>query len=398
MGEQGVDVLVDRLALRLALGFPGLHERLRAAEDRRRPKARAVVHAEDGEVVSVELERRRQREASSCERSRIGSSHGQHRRVQRLEVDETHPVRVVEERRPDVAARGATLRVVLRCDVEGCVVRSAGIGDRIDEELQRLIGRGGPVVRRSVVVLDLLERNHIRRIQVVRDLPAQHRGLCRVGAVRRQVEDVVGRNSQVTVILVDVGRLRLEIALLDDDDLVDGVQLEVAEAVPHHTGDVVEPVSDLDRRQVEHVALVERAARKLDLESLGILVTEVVRVRLQEDALASGPQVVGLDDVLVAVVGDGEHFGAERAELTNRRNGAGLLHLHEHAFERLVEVDGVLIRVEVARIGLQVHRQFVVADHDLVRCDAAVEPDDLRLRHIPVTRFDDGDVREGHLR
>ena len=53
--QQEVDIIVDRLGLRLTRRLSGLYERLRAAEDRRRAEARREVVVDHREFISVEL-------------------------------------------------------------------------------------------------------------------------------------------------------------------------------------------------------------------------------------------------------------------------------------------------------------------------------------------------------
>ena len=69
---------------------------------------------------------------------------------------------VVQVSNADIAARLTAIRVVERRDFQELVCRSAGGNNRIDQEAERLVGSGNAIVRRSGVILNLLQANDVR--------------------------------------------------------------------------------------------------------------------------------------------------------------------------------------------------------------------------------------------
>ena len=112
------------------------------------------------------------------------------RRAAARAVDEREAaVGAEEEADADVAARLAAVLVVDRVDLAELVGRPAGGRDGGDELVERRGGIDDAVVGGAVVVLDLLEREDVRRAQVVDDQAGERLELRR-GVARVEVLDV----------------------------------------------------------------------------------------------------------------------------------------------------------------------------------------------------------------
>src|SRR3990170_4517673 len=143
-------------------------------------------------------------------------------------VDECEPtVGPEEETKADVPARYAAVRVVQRVDLAVAVAGAARRLDRLDQHVPRDRSVRHAGIRHTIVVLDLLDRQEIRRAEVVHDDLGVTRK-CRP-VTRVQVLDVVCSHRD----LVD-GRRRGHLAGKSTVDGGEGrgdVELEVAEAV-----------------------------------------------------------------------------------------------------------------------------------------------------------------------
>ena len=292
LAEEDIDDLVEGTDLRFALGLAGLHERLRAAEDRRRPEARCQVVVDHRDLGVVEREHADERVASACECRRVArTEHAERCLRQRVVVDQVDPVGVVQEGVADVAAGDAAGRAVGRGDVEGRVGRAACGHDRIDERLERHVGRGRAVVGGAGVVLDLLECDDVGGVQVVDDLRRDLGPLRVVATEGVQVQHVVAGHRQPVVGRLQVRELLGRVGGTHREGF-GCVDLVVAERVADHATNVAQAVADLDRYGGSEDRAVE-----LDLDAFGVLVAPVVGIRLQQDAAAARECVVGFGEL-----------------------------------------------------------------------------------------------------
>ena len=130
-------------------------EPLRVEQEFRRERLAARV---PGAVLGIDAsgaERELWSPADVCHCRRGG-------RVATGPVDEREPaVRAEHEDRPDVPARLAAILIVQRVDLPVAVGRPAGARDGGDQRADRDRWIDHPVVRRSVVVLDLLDGDEV---------------------------------------------------------------------------------------------------------------------------------------------------------------------------------------------------------------------------------------------
>ena len=378
--QQDVDIVVERLDLCLPRILAGLHEGLRPAEDRGRAEARGQVVVDHGELVTVELEHTDEGVPGAGKGIRIADAgQGQFGRRQRDEAHQVDPCRIVEEGVADIATGHAPGCAVDRRHIEECVDGSAFALNGIDQRLQCQRGIGGAVVGGAVVVLDLLQCDDVGTAEIVHDVRGQGGALLVVPGQRIQIQHVVAGHGVSVPGAIQLSRLKPQPGG-GDCDLLDGIDLEIAEAVADDAGDVAQPVADGDGRNRRRV----QRAVELDLHPLRILVAPVVRIGLQIDAAPCGARV-GRRDV-EAVVGQGEHLAAERVEGAGRGDRHRVFHRNQHALQALVEVDAVVRRVELAGYVLEVHRQFVIADHVDIRRNAAAPSNHDRVRQIVAHR------------
>ena len=231
-------------------------------------------------------------------------------------VDELElAIRPEQEPDPDVAAGLAPVLVVDRVDLPELVRRPTRRGDRRDEQVPRRGSVGHGRVRRTVRVLDLLDRDEIRRAEVVHDVVGMRRER-RVARV--EVLDVVGGDRDLPIRRSRGHLLRQRPR--DPGERRGHVQLEVAEAVVDHAhGRCRESVADVDARH--------RQERVVEMQALGVEV-----VCADDDA----PVVRANPGVRTRVADDRDL--TEAARRADRDRG---VHLHAHRLERLVEVDPV---------------------------------------------------------
>jgi hypothetical protein len=260
--------------------------------------------------------------------ARVAGDRGGRGRGATRPVDERQPaVGPEQEHHPDVAARLAAVGVVDRVDLAELVRRAAGRGDRRDQPADRLVGRDHAVVGGAGVVLDLLERQHVRRPQVLHRVLGQRVELG-LRILRRQVLHVERRHRELLrgrrlgeLALQAAaaqrrrrGRQQLEVAEVVVDDAGGGTRIAVTDVRPRH-----------GRQRVGD----DHALR------VGV-------VRLQDDAAAGGAdRRAGRDD-------------GRLAELVGRADHLSVVDRDEHALERLPEVEPVGGRVERGLGGLHV--------------------------------------------
>ncbi len=339
-GEDRVGEVVDDLGLLEALGLAGQRRRLEAAEEGLVAALGVEVVGHREEVVAVEGELANERLAARVEggvgRIDPARAEGQLRLAAVVDdgrrrgrgsagtVDECQAaVRSEQESDADVAAGLAAVSVVDRVDLAELVGRAAFRLDRGDELVQRLGRIHDPIVRRPVVVLDLLEREQVRRAHVVDDEGRELLEL-RIGIARIEVLDVERADRDHVRVRVDRGDFAGE-AVAGAGGRRRLQELEVAEVV----------VEDADDRRGVFVADVQdrhRGDRVIDLDPLRV-------------------EVAGSDDDAAAVGANARVRPVVRKNpaLAIPIRGADddcVVDLEPHPFERLVEVDAVLRRVE----------------------------------------------------
>ncbi len=311
---------------------------------------------DQGDFLIVEGKDTQQRIARPFEGIGVGDPHvGQDVAFQCQEAVRLDPLFVIEERVADIAARNtAVLTVFVDNRALEAVDRSAGCHDGIDDGLQRLVGTQRAVVGDPRIVLDFLQGKDIRAAHVVDDLGGKLRDLVRVAIrrVRRHVEHVVGRDRQVVRRPRNRGDLGGIGAGRFDCERFGHIDLVVSEPVSDDAGYIAEIVTDIQVRPREPVR--QQIAIVLDLDPLGVEIAIPVCVGIQVQRAAIVEARCGSG----AVICDDPGF----VEPVGGRDRDRVVHGHQHAFQAFVEVDAVVFRIIVARIGLQVYRQLVVRD------------------------------------
>ena len=211
-GQQVVDEIVDRLRLRGALDLAGVERRLDRADHRAAAALRGEVVVDDRDLVAVELEGRDQRRAGAEERIvRIGLLIERGRASGRVDRDAVHadgaqrvvdkvdPVGAIEKGGADVAAGLAAVGVVAdERIVDGTRTRRPRRATELMAVTRscsvRLAARGRGVAG-AVVVLNLLQRDDVRRLEAVDDLVGDGRE-ARGRIERVEVLGVVARDRQ----------------------------------------------------------------------------------------------------------------------------------------------------------------------------------------------------------
>jgi hypothetical protein len=183
-----------------------LRRRLEAPEERLVLAARLQMRRDQHEAAAGHLECRDQRLAGAgeaagpCVPGGIAGRDAPGIGVQRSAGKDRHRLRgaaagprreadasrIVEERHPDIAARRAAIGTVRGIDLRDGVARAAGRDDRRDQPVVAACGRHGAAVDRAVVVLDLRQRQDVRRAERSGDLAperSEFRGARRAGQV-----------------------------------------------------------------------------------------------------------------------------------------------------------------------------------------------------------------------
>ena len=363
--------------------------RLEVAHERLVAALRVEVVRDDEQVARVEGElagerlpaavpcRARRIDAARAERELRLAVHvpddGRRRGGPARTIDEGEPaIRAEEEDLTNVPAGLPAILVVDRVDLAPGVGRAARGLDRRDETANGQRGVDGGGVRRSVVVLDLLDRDEVRGAQVCHHEAGERVELgLRIAGV--EVLDVEGGDRELRcarrargLFGEAAGHGRRRRRQLDH---------EVAEVVVEHT-------DDGPRETIADVHRGDRAATQLqDLvvedDPLGV----PVAVAGVADPAPAGPRtrpraVVGEDRDLV--------------ERVARSDDDRVVDLDEHALEGLVEVDAVFIRIEHAarlHVAGRRPRRRVVLDDDRRR-DASSDADHGREREAVAARHD----------
>ena len=248
---------------------------------------------------------------------------------------EGHARGVVQERLADVATGFAAVGVVVRRDGHKLVV-APGLGVQLGRQPpQRDICRHHAVVGVAVVVLHFLQRDQVRRAQRVLDLPGD--GLDpQVGRVAAQVLDVVTGHGE-PVARDHCGFARQGVG--HHRDRLRHVELVVGKAVVHHAGDVAQ------LRAAVHRGGGQQTVIELDALSVELPRADHHAAARRRDGSGSTNLGAGNDRDLAETVPRAHTDGGGQADA--------------HAFERLVEIDGVLRglqrvaggRLHVAHVG-----------------------------------------------
>ena len=244
-GVERVHEVVDDLRLCVPLGLRGAVRRLEAAEQRIVAALRVEVVDDCEDRLPTPAELADERLAARVER-RIGRvdparaerefgavrprNHPRRRRRRSAgAVDERKAaVGAEDEADADVPTGLAAVRVVDGVDLPVGIRRAAGRRDRGHERVECRAAVDDAVVHRPVRILDLLQRDDVRRLQVRDDQPGQLVELVRRIA-RVEVLDVEGRHGEL-VGAGYLGELPLQAARSGHNRLRD-VELEVPEAV-----------------------------------------------------------------------------------------------------------------------------------------------------------------------
>ena len=338
-GQQPVNKAVDRRCLRGAHQLGGIKRRLYGAEAGVRADLRSEVVADHRHGLAVEGKVGPERRARSLEcgdeLAIIGVGDGEGGSLVKID-----PVAAIQEGDADIAARlAASLTIFNEWVVEHRIAHTGLIEDRICQGLQGQEGRSRAIIDRAAIVLDLLQHNDVRGRQAEADVEGDAGELAAADVVIAiigadiEVEHVVGRNRQ----LVDrAGRQRGGFrdigAGLGHCDCGGRADLEIAESVVDHPGDIVEHRAGGDIGDRENLA-IERAGF-IDLDALGVEVRTCTSVEGTQGIwpAAHGDQPACCNiagrQIACAIAGHGVQFAKPAGGIHRHR----VLNGHQHPF------------------------------------------------------------------
>jgi hypothetical protein len=117
---------------------------------------------------------------------------------------------MVQKGGPNVASRRTTQRSIDGGNIQERIGGTTRTLNRSGKALECLGGIGGTVVDLSIVVLDFLQGQDVRRVEVVYDLLAESGPLDCVIVPSAQVQHIVGRHGESFCGAGQPGRIRPE--------------------------------------------------------------------------------------------------------------------------------------------------------------------------------------------